>query len=74
MTEAQIAHNARNAAAKAARQKRKIDAYLSHVGRNNDRAEISASAREMKARIQREVERYREKEAVSQQTPLPLAA
>lgn len=55
MTDAQTAHNARNAAAKAARQERAVSNYLAHVARNNraaeDAASLRASRREMNAEI-----------------------
>lgn len=35
MTDAQIAHNARNAARRAEAQQRKMDRFLAHVERNN---------------------------------------
>lgn len=55
MTDAQTAHIARNAAAKAARQARAVERFLAHTMRNNlrseDAAALRATRREMNASI-----------------------
>lgn len=59
MTDAKTAHDARNAAAKAARQQRIVGNYLAHVARNNQASEDAASLRATRRAMNAEIHGFR---------------